>query len=117
MFDAVGGSGGRWQEMDTKPDSKVHGANMGPTWVLSAPDGLHVGPMNLAIREILRHCITEILHTQRLHKVQGVHIVAAVCNITSTVSVTNEPMKTHQYWQISSANGSLTTFYAESSLA
>ena len=31
-------------------DSKVHGANMGPTWVLSAPDGPHVGPMNLAIR-------------------------------------------------------------------
>ena len=33
------------------PDSKVHGTNMGPTWVLSAPDGPHVGPMNLAIRE------------------------------------------------------------------
>ena len=33
------------------PDSKVHGANMGPTWDLSAPDGPHVGPMNLAIRE------------------------------------------------------------------
>ena len=32
------------------PDSKVHGANMGPTWLLSAPDGPHVGPMNLAIR-------------------------------------------------------------------
>ena len=32
------------------PDSKVHGANTGPTWVLSAPDGPHVGPMNLAIR-------------------------------------------------------------------
>ena len=32
------------------PDSKVHGANMGPTWVLSAPDGPHVRPMNLAIR-------------------------------------------------------------------
>ena len=32
------------------PDSKVHGANMGPTWVLSAPDGPHVSPMNLAIR-------------------------------------------------------------------
>ena len=31
------------------PDSKVHGANMGPTWVLSAPDEPHVGPMNLAI--------------------------------------------------------------------
>ena len=35
------------------PDSKVHGANMGPTWVLSAPDGPHVGPMNLAIRVVL----------------------------------------------------------------
>ena len=35
----------------TIPDSKVHGANMGPTWVLSAPDGPHVGPMNLAIRD------------------------------------------------------------------
>ena len=31
-------------------DSKVHGANMGPTWVLSAPDEPHIGPMNLAIR-------------------------------------------------------------------
>ena len=33
------------------PDSKVHGANMGLTWVLSDPAGSHVGPMNLAIRE------------------------------------------------------------------
>ena len=32
------------------PDSTVHGTNMGPTWVLSAPDGPHVGPMNLDIR-------------------------------------------------------------------
>ena len=29
------------------PDSKVlHWSNMGSTWVLSAPDGPHVGPMN-----------------------------------------------------------------------
>ena len=35
---------------DGYPDSKVHGANMGPTWVLSAPRGPNVGPMNLAIR-------------------------------------------------------------------
>ena len=34
------------------PDSKIHGAKMGPIWVLSAPDGSHVGPMNLAIRDI-----------------------------------------------------------------
>ena len=33
------------------PDSKVHWVNMGPTWVLLAPDGPHVGPMNLAIRD------------------------------------------------------------------
>ena len=31
------------------PDSKVHEANMGPTWVLSAPGEPHVGLMNLAI--------------------------------------------------------------------
>ena len=36
------------------PDSKVHGANMGPTWVLSAPAGPHVCPMNLGIRDIYR---------------------------------------------------------------
>ena len=42
------------------PDSKVHGANMGPTWVLSAPNGPHVGLMNLAIRVIIYRypCIT-----------------------------------------------------------
>ena len=31
------------------PGSKVYGANMVPTWVLSAPDGPHVGPRNFAI--------------------------------------------------------------------
>ena len=30
--------------------ARLMGANMGPTWVLSAPDGPHVGPINLAIR-------------------------------------------------------------------
>ena len=29
------------------PDSKVHGANMGPTWGRQDPGGPHVGPMNL----------------------------------------------------------------------
>ena len=43
-----------WTKLNT-PDSKVHGANMGPTWVLSAPDGPHVGPMNLAIRDSYSH--------------------------------------------------------------
>ena len=35
------------------PDSKVHVINMGPTWVLSAPDGPHVGPMNRAIGDYI----------------------------------------------------------------
>ena len=34
---------------DDTQDSKIHGANTGPTWVLSVPDGPYVGPMNLAI--------------------------------------------------------------------
>ena len=42
------------------PDSKVHGANMGPTWVLSAPDGPHVGPINLAIRKNYRIEVTAV---------------------------------------------------------
>ena len=37
-------------EMRHYPDIKAHGSNMEPTWVLSAPDGPHVGPMNLAIK-------------------------------------------------------------------
>ena len=42
------------------PDSKVHGANMGPTWVLTAPDGPHVGPMNLAIRVVICNFVAVI---------------------------------------------------------
>ena len=34
------------------PDSKVHGADMEPTWVLPAPDGPHVGPVKHAISVI-----------------------------------------------------------------
>ena len=41
-----------FDQTQSNPDNKVHGANMGPTWVLSAPDGPHVGPMNLAIRVV-----------------------------------------------------------------
>ena len=38
------------QIIDGFPYSKAHGANMGPTWVLSAPVGPQVGLMNLSIR-------------------------------------------------------------------
>ena len=48
------------------PDSKVHGANMGPTWGLSAPDGPHVGPMNHAIREC--HLISILILTIKIKR-------------------------------------------------
>ena len=34
------------------PDSKVHGANMGPIWGRQDPGGPHVRPMNFAIMEL-----------------------------------------------------------------
>ena len=35
------------------PDSKVHGANMGPIWGRQDPGGPHVGPENFAIWDII----------------------------------------------------------------
>ena len=35
-----------WEKL---PDSKVHGANMGPIWGRQDPGGPHVGPMNFVI--------------------------------------------------------------------
>ena len=34
---------------ENTPDSKVHGANMGPIWGREDPGGPHVSPMNYAI--------------------------------------------------------------------
>ena len=51
ILSVVSDPGHHWSRLCiVVPDSKIHGANMGPTWVLSAPDGPHVGPMNFAIR-------------------------------------------------------------------
>ena len=36
-------------ELGGIPDSKVHGANMGPIWGRQDPGGPHVGLMNFAI--------------------------------------------------------------------
>ena len=44
------------------PDNKVHGAHMGPTWVLSAPDGPRVGPMNeLCYQEWVMNIILQVV--------------------------------------------------------
>ena len=42
--------------------AKFMGANMGPTWVLSAQGGPHVGPINLAIRAVLKFMINSITY-------------------------------------------------------
>ena len=42
------------------PDSKVHGANMGPIWGRQDPGGPHVGPMNLAIWGLKYENLTEL---------------------------------------------------------
>ena len=43
---------------------------MGPTWVLSAPDGPRVGPMNLAIRD----CSVGGWNIDTIMVVQGLHL-------------------------------------------
>ena len=35
------------------PDSKVHGANMGPIWGWQDPDWPHIGPINLAVWDFI----------------------------------------------------------------
>ena len=54
-----------WNKMATPslhhnadPDSKVHGANMGPIWGRHDPGGPHVGPMNFAIWVMFLNIIT-----------------------------------------------------------
>ena len=51
----------------------VHGANMEPTWVLSAPDGPQVGPTNLAIRGVTTH----FLYVEYRNLAKGIHVHTA----------------------------------------
>ena len=47
--------GHQWHPLTKdNPDSKVHGANMGPIWGRQDPGGPHVGPKNFAIWEEIR---------------------------------------------------------------
>ena len=48
------------------PDSKVHGANIGPSWGRQDPGGPHVGPMNFAIWDVFYSSVlgaNRVLHT------------------------------------------------------
>ena len=57
-------NGNPWNPFRHYPDSKVHGANMGPIWGRQDPGGPYVGPMNFAIwvviwssRDLFRLCV------------------------------------------------------------
>ena len=70
------------------PDSKVHWAYMGPTWVLSSPGGPHVGPMNLAIRDT----IWSVLMMQRwVIRGNYLHESAKLNNISTTKQSASKP--------------------------
>ena len=70
---SVGGGGGGL----VNPDSKVHGSNIGPSWVLSAPDGHHVGPMYLVIREGFGESIHTCLLSARRIFTQHQHLASS----------------------------------------
>ena len=64
----------------SNPDSKVHGANMGHTWVLSVPYGPHVGPWTLLLGKgtdcicpysclLPRHCINHTMDMDTLARI------------------------------------------------
>ena len=53
--------------MNNTPDSKVHGANMGPIWGRQDPGGLHVGPVNFAIWDIPMLFDQAHIHPRRMH--------------------------------------------------
>ena len=53
------------------PDSKVHGANMGPIWGRQDPGGPHVGPKNFAIW-VMIHNIALTVHILDDHHFWGI---------------------------------------------
>ena len=92
------------------PDSKVHVAHLGPTWVLSATGGPNVGPVNLAIRHAqCVHCVMLLLAWRIL--ALGNHMIAQYifapvpvwypCRIQGTLSLRltsqfNDVLNTHK---------------------
>ena len=78
------------------PDSKVHGANMGPTWVLSAPD---VGPMDLAIRVVhARNSSVGKLHPNSFLTSWLIDILLNSCKKTPSLLWNINMAAWHQLW-------------------
>ena len=70
------------------PDSKVHGANLGPIWGWQNPGGPHVGPVNIAILDSLYHSAysDEILHCIRVYPYSP-KATMVLCHIRETKMV------------------------------
>ena len=47
-------------DQTSTPESKVHGANMGPIWGRQDPGGPHVGPMNFAVWDLIEVFVTNV---------------------------------------------------------
>ena len=72
---------------EAHPDTKAHGANMGPIWGRQNPGGPHVGPMNFAIWDRYRPYVTcKQTSYQRFYK----KIKQLSVDTTTTNSVINE---------------------------
>ena len=76
------------------PDSKVQGTNIGPTWVLLAPDGPHFGPIILAIRVSLQFDIGisrqfSLLQTLVQH-VSSCGTLVAICNGDESINMVRD---------------------------
>ena len=84
---------------DYTPDSKVHGTNMGPTWVLLAPDGPHVGPINITIRDVNK--ITGSSSYTRQHKTIIIHDKPYILPLLSWLM--NPCAIVHTYWNLAVA--------------
>ena len=69
------------------PDSKIHGANMGPIWGRQDPGGPHVGPMNFAIRGGI--CLFDITlsHYHHYADLCQLHSVECVFKIKLILSI------------------------------
>ena len=80
--------------MEYISDSKVHGVNMGPTWVLSSQDGPHVGPMNLGMRDVILVIIYSECNNRLHGSVQAVGMPLVVAGIGLKISSTTTTMCT-----------------------
>ena len=71
----------------TVPESKVHGANMGPIWGRQDPGGPHVGPMNFAIWGIGMYCMdpkkTDYITAKTVHAYMYMHTVQSARDMGS----------------------------------